>query len=68
LIDPHPVLDPHHPHYTRFQKRIGGAMDPNSKLLLDEMKKLGEHFTSLESRVDALGNRFKPLEDKADEI
>jgi chaperonin cofactor prefoldin len=43
-------------------------MDPNSKLLLDEMKKLGERFTSLESRIDALGNRFAPLEARADEI
>jgi uncharacterized protein YoxC len=43
-------------------------MDPNSKLLLDEMKKLADRFTSLESRVDALGNRFQPLEDKAEEL
>jgi chaperonin cofactor prefoldin len=62
------VLDPHQPHYTHFQKRIGGAMDPNSKLLLDEMKKLSERFTFLELRIDALGNCFTPLEAKADEI
>jgi hypothetical protein len=43
-------------------------MDPNSKLLLDEMKKLEGRFSSLESRVDALGNRFQPLEDKAEEL
>jgi uncharacterized protein YoxC len=43
-------------------------MDSNSKLLLDEMKKLGDRFSSLESRVDALGNRFQPLEDKAEEL
>jgi hypothetical protein len=37
-------------------------MDPNTKLLLDEMKKLGERFTSLEARVDGLGDRFKSIE------
>jgi hypothetical protein len=33
-------------------------MDPNTKLLLDEMKRLGERFTSLETRVDGLGSRL----------
>lgn len=41
-------------------------MDPNTKLLIDEMKKLGDHFTAVESRVDglesALGDRFKAVE------
>ena len=32
-LDPAPDLDSH-PHYTRLQKSFG-AMDPNSKLLLD---------------------------------
>jgi hypothetical protein len=51
-----PGLDPPL-HFTRLQK-LRGAMDPNTKLLLDEMKRLGERFTSLETRVDGLGSRL----------
>jgi predicted nuclease with TOPRIM domain len=43
-------------------------MDPNTKLLLDEMKRLGERFTSLETRIDSLGDRFKAIEHKAEEV
>jgi hypothetical protein len=43
-------------------------MDPNTKLLLDEMKQLGERFTSLETRVDGLGSRFQALEHTAEEV
>jgi hypothetical protein len=43
-------------------------MEPNMKLMLDEIKKLGDRFTSLESRVDTLGNRLTPIEDKAVEV
>jgi hypothetical protein len=49
-------------------------MDPHTKLLLDEMKILGERFTSLESCVnclgdcvDGLGAHFTGIETKAEE-
>jgi hypothetical protein len=42
-------------------------MDPNTKLLLDEMKRLGERFTLLEAHVDGLGDRFKTIELKEEE-
>jgi hypothetical protein len=43
-------------------------MDPNTKLLLDEMKRLGERFTSLETRVNGLGSRFQALEHTVEEV
>jgi hypothetical protein len=60
-----------HPHYTRSQK-IPVAMDPNTKLLMDEMKKLGDRFSAVESRVDSLesslGDRFKVVEASSSEF
>jgi len=47
-------------------------MDPNSKLLLDEMKKLGDRFALVESRVDSLegslGDRFKSVEQSTNDL
>jgi hypothetical protein len=47
-------------------------MDATSKLLLEEMKKLGDRLddrlTSLEKRVDSVGDRFNPIEEKVEEI
>jgi len=46
-----PILDPPsppHSHYTRFQKR-SGVMDPNTKLILDEMNK---RFTELDTKLE----------------
>jgi hypothetical protein len=60
------MLDPPH-HFTRLQK-LRGAMDPNTKLLLDEMKRLGERFTLLETRVDGLSSCFQAIEHKAEEV
>jgi len=60
-----------HPHYTRSQKSRG-AMDPNTKLLMDEMKKLGDRFSAVESRVDSLesslGDRFNVVEASSSEF
>ena len=65
------VLDPHHNHFTRLQKHLG-VMDPASKLLLDEMKKLGDRFSLVESHVDSLegslGDRFKLVEQSANNL
>ena len=42
-----------HEHYTRRQKKLG-AMDPNQKLLLDEIdKRIAARFDGLERRLDA---------------
>jgi len=47
-------------------------MDPNSKLLLDEMKKQGDRFALVESRVDSmeasLGDRFKLAEESTNNL
>jgi hypothetical protein len=47
-------------------------MDATSKLLLEEMKKLGDRLddrlTSLEKRVDSVWDRFNPIEEKVEEI
>ena len=47
-------------------------MDPNTKLLMDEMKKLGDCFSAVESRVDSLesslGDRFKVVEASTSEF
>jgi uncharacterized protein YhaN len=66
-------LDTFNPHSTRYQKQFHGAMDFTSKLLLDEMKinqrlnGFDGRFTKLDSSVEALGARLKPIEDKEDE-
>jgi DNA repair ATPase RecN len=73
------VLDLHHHHFTRFQKKYHDAMDATSKLLLDEMTKMREHIDSrfnsidrrlesLEKRVDAVNDRIKPLEETVEEF
>jgi hypothetical protein len=43
-------------------------MDPNTKLILDEMKKLGDRLSSLESSVGDLRKSFKTVEGKADAV
>jgi len=47
-------------------------MDPNTKLLMDEMKKLGDRFSAVESRVDSLesslDDRFKVVEASSSEF
>jgi outer membrane murein-binding lipoprotein Lpp len=43
-------------------------MDPNIKLILDKIEKLGDQFTSLESRVDNLSERYTGLESKTVEV
>jgi len=47
-------------------------MDPNTKLLMDEMKKLGDRFSAVESCVDSLesslGDRFKVVEASTSEF
>ena len=47
-------------------------MDPTSKLLIGEMKKLGNRFALVESRVDSLegflGDRFKLVEQSANNL
>jgi hypothetical protein len=47
-------------------------MDSTAKLLLEEMKKLGDRLdtrlSSLETCVDAVGDRFKSIDDKAEEL
>ena len=47
-------------------------MDPTSKPLIDEMKKLGDRFARVESRVDSpegsLGDRFKLVEQSANNL
>ena len=47
-------------------------MDPTSKLLIDEMKKLGDRFALVQSLVDSLegslGDRFKLVEQSANNL
>ena len=47
-------------------------MDPSSKLLLDEMKKLGDRFALVEARVDSLEgsfrDQFKAVEQSASDL
>jgi hypothetical protein len=43
-------------------------MDPNIKLILDKIEKLGDGFTSLESRVDNLTERFSGVESRTTEV
>uniref|UniRef100_A0A0A9H9F2 Uncharacterized protein n=1 Tax=Arundo donax TaxID=35708 RepID=A0A0A9H9F2_ARUDO len=42
-------------------------MDPHTKLILDELKSLGDHFTGFESRIDCveavISDRFKAVEE-----
>ena len=61
-------MEPHHidhEHFTRFRKQLG-AMDPNTKLILDELKSVQLHLTN---RIDAvehsIGSRVGMLEDAA---
>jgi hypothetical protein len=56
-----------HHHFTRLQK-LRGAMDPNTKLILDEMKKLGDRLSSLELSVGDLHKSFNTIEGKADAV
>jgi hypothetical protein len=42
------TLEPHHidhEHFTRFRKHLG-AMDPNTKLILDELKSVQTNLTN----------------------
>ena len=62
------TLEPHqidHEHFTRFRKQLG-AMDPNTKLILDELKSVQSNLTS---RIDAVEHsivaRVGSLEDAA---
>jgi hypothetical protein len=43
-------------------------MDPNIKLILDKIEKLGDRFTSLESRIDNLSGRFSGVECRTTEV
>jgi archaellum component FlaC len=72
-------MDLHHHHFTRFQKKVHDAMDATTKLLLDQMKKMSDRIDtrldSLDGRLSnlekldvAVGDRVKPIEQKAEEF
>jgi hypothetical protein len=56
-FDPATILEDH-PHYTRRQKKFG-AMEPNTKLLIDELVKIREEIKeSFTSHEIAITNHF----------
>jgi len=56
-----PYIEPHqidHDHFTRFHCKLG-AMDPNTKLLIDEMKAMR---TVLERRIGGMESSISKVE------
>ena len=62
------TLEPHqidHEHFTRFRKQLG-AMDPNTKLILDELKLVQTNLTNRIVVVESsIGSRVESLEGAA---
>ena len=62
------TLEPHqidHEHFTRFRKQLG-AMDPNTKLIIDELKSVQNNLTNRIGAVESsIGARVESLEGAA---